>query len=55
MQQQVQSIDRVVIATASERQGNEERWSMPATTLFVGGASLALWGGIYVAARLLFG
>ncbi len=33
----------------------DERWPAPVATLFIVSTSLALWGGIFWVARLLFG
>lgn len=34
---------------------DDERWPAPVATLFIVSTSLALWGGIFYVARLLFG
>jgi hypothetical protein len=39
---------------ATDRRQEPERWPAPASAAFVVGVSLALWGGIYLAASALF-
>ena len=38
-----------------DRAAPDDRWPAPLATLFIVGSSLALWGGIYLAARAIFG
>jgi hypothetical protein len=45
----------IAAPAATDRLRQEpERWPAPASAAFVVGVSLALWGGIYLAASVLF-
>lgn len=38
----------------SDASGQQERWPIPRTALFVGAASIALWGSIFALISWLF-
>jgi hypothetical protein len=56
VQQRAQGFEMIIAApAATDRLRQEpERWPAPASAAFVVGVSLALWGGIYLAASALF-
>ena len=55
MQQHSLTVAMVMPASARVGRPPDERWPAPLATLFIVSSSLALWGGIYLAARANFG